>query len=77
MITALEAERQRMKRPHPVPHPQPRRHHRLHRRGAEHQDHCHCERRQTPEGIPETARNQLAAILRRDADGLIAITTTD
>jgi hypothetical protein len=30
-----------------------------------------------PDGIPETARNQLAAILRRDADGLIAITTTD
>ena len=30
-----------------------------------------------PEGIPETARNQLAATLRRDADGLIAITTTD
>lgn len=30
-----------------------------------------------PDGICETARNQLAAILRRDADGLIAITTTD
>jgi len=30
-----------------------------------------------PAGIPETARNQLAATLRRDADGLIAITTTD
>ena len=30
-----------------------------------------------PAGIPETARNQLAANLRRDADGLIAITTTD
>jgi hypothetical protein len=30
-----------------------------------------------PAGIPETARNQLAAALRRDADGLIAITTTD
>lgn len=30
-----------------------------------------------PDGIPETARNQLAATLRRDADGLIAITTTD
>ena len=28
-----------------------------------------------PAGIPETARNQLAATLRRDADGLIAITT--
>jgi hypothetical protein len=27
-----------------------------------------------PDGIPETARGQLAAILRRDADGLIAIT---
>jgi len=27
-----------------------------------------------PDGIPETARNQLAATLRRDADGLIAIT---
>ena len=26
-----------------------------------------------PDGIPETARNQLAATLRRDADGLIAI----
>ena len=26
-----------------------------------------------PAGIPETARNQLAATLRRDADGLIAI----
>ena len=30
-----------------------------------------------PAGIPETARNQLAATLRRDADGLIAITTTN
>ena len=30
-----------------------------------------------PDGIPETARSQLAATLRRDADGLIAITTTD
>jgi hypothetical protein len=30
-----------------------------------------------PAGIPETARNQLAATLRRDADGLISITTTD
>ena len=30
-----------------------------------------------PDGIPETARNQLAATLRRDADGLIVITTTD
>jgi len=30
-----------------------------------------------PDGIPETARNQLAATLRRDADGLIAITTRD
>ena len=30
-----------------------------------------------PDGIPETARNQLAATLRRDADGLTAITTTD
>jgi hypothetical protein len=29
-----------------------------------------------PEGIPETARNQLVATLRRDADGLIATTTT-
>jgi hypothetical protein len=29
-----------------------------------------------PDGIPETARSQLAATLRRDADGLIAITTT-
>ena len=29
-----------------------------------------------PDGIPETARDQLAATLRRDADGLIAITTT-
>ena len=28
-----------------------------------------------PDGIPETARSQLAATLRRDADGLIAITT--
>ena len=31
---------------------------------------------QLPDGIPETARNQLAATLRRDADGLIALTTT-
>ena len=32
-----------------------------------------------PDGIPETARSQLAATLRRDANGLIAIaiTTTD
>jgi hypothetical protein len=30
-----------------------------------------------PDGIPEAARNQLTAALRRDADGLIAITTTD
>ena len=30
-----------------------------------------------PDGIPETARSQLAATLRRDADGLIAITITD
>jgi hypothetical protein len=29
-----------------------------------------------PDGIPEAARQQLAAALRRDADGLIAITTT-
>ena len=29
-----------------------------------------------PDGIPETARHQLAATLRRDADGLIAITAT-
>jgi hypothetical protein len=29
---------------------------------------------QLPDGIPETARSQLAATLRRDADGLIAIT---
>jgi len=29
-----------------------------------------------PDGVPETARNQLVATLRRDADGLIAITTT-
>ncbi|MGH3195339.1 MAG: hypothetical protein ACRDNT_05285 [Streptosporangiaceae bacterium] len=29
-----------------------------------------------PDGIPETARSQLAATLRRDADRLIAITTT-
>jgi hypothetical protein len=28
-----------------------------------------------PDGIPETARSQLAATLHRDADGLIAITT--
>jgi len=30
-----------------------------------------------PDGIPETARSQLAATLRRDADGLTAITATD
>jgi hypothetical protein len=30
-----------------------------------------------PGGVPETARNQLAATLRRDADGLIAITATN
>ena len=30
-----------------------------------------------PDGIPETARSQLAVTLRRDADGLIAITATD
>jgi hypothetical protein len=30
-----------------------------------------------PDGVPETARSQLAATLRRDADGLIAITATD
>ena len=30
-----------------------------------------------PDGIPETARHQLAATLRRDADGLTAITATD
>jgi hypothetical protein len=29
-----------------------------------------------PAGIPETARSQLAATLRRDADGLIAIATS-
>jgi hypothetical protein len=29
-----------------------------------------------PDGIPETARSQLAATLRRDADGLIAVTAT-
>jgi hypothetical protein len=29
-----------------------------------------------PEGIPEMARSQLAATLRRDADGLIAIAMT-
>ncbi len=29
-----------------------------------------------PDGTPETARGQLAAALRRDADGLIAITAT-
>jgi len=29
-----------------------------------------------PDGIPEAARNQLAAALRRDADGLTAITAT-
>lgn len=28
-----------------------------------------------PDGVPETARDQLAATLRRDADGLIAVTT--
>ena len=32
---------------------------------------------QLPDGIPETARSQLAATLRRDADGLIAITAAD
>jgi hypothetical protein len=30
---------------------------------------------QLPDGIPETARSQLATTLRRDADGLTAITT--
>jgi hypothetical protein len=30
-----------------------------------------------PAGTPETARSQLTATLRRDADGLIAIATTD
>ena len=30
-----------------------------------------------PAGIPETARSELTATLRRDADGLIAITTRD
>ena len=30
-----------------------------------------------PDGIPETARSQLAATLRRDADGLTAITAID
>lgn len=30
-----------------------------------------------PDGVPETARDQLAATLRRDADRLIAITTDD
>ena len=30
-----------------------------------------------PDGIPETTRHQLAATLRRDADGLTAITTAD
>jgi hypothetical protein len=29
-----------------------------------------------PDGIPETARDELATALHRDADGLIAITTT-
>jgi hypothetical protein len=29
-----------------------------------------------PDGVPETARDQLAATLRRDADGLIAIMAT-
>jgi hypothetical protein len=29
-----------------------------------------------PDGIPETVRSQLAATLRRDADGLIAIAAT-
>jgi hypothetical protein len=29
-----------------------------------------------PDGVPETARSRLAATLRRDADGLIAITAT-
>ena len=28
-----------------------------------------------PDGVPEAARNKLAAALRRDADGLIALTT--
>ena len=36
-----------------------------------------CDVRKLPNGLPETARNQLAATLRRDADGLIAITATD
>jgi hypothetical protein len=31
---------------------------------------------QLPAGVPETARNQLAATLRRDADGLAAIAAT-
>ena len=31
----------------------------------------------SPDGIPETAHSQLAATLRRDADALSAITTTD
>ena len=30
-----------------------------------------------PDGIPETARSQLVTTLRRDADGLTAITATD
>ncbi len=30
-----------------------------------------------PDGVPETVRSQLAATLRRDADGLIAIAATD
>ena len=30
-----------------------------------------------PDGIPETARSLLAATLRQDADGLIAMSTTD
>lgn len=29
-----------------------------------------------PDGVPEAARGELAAALRRDADGLIAVTTT-
>ena len=35
------------------------------------------ERRPASGRVPETARGQLAATLHRDADGLIAITTTD
>lgn len=30
-----------------------------------------------PDGVPESVRGELAATLRRDADGLIAVTTTD